>query len=92
MLVVDVVDGVSERFLLLSCGWLAGRQLEKNPLNKMYSTLLLPPVYNNNTPKKSAKSIVAYGWSCCYPPYFDAASGCTTYMYTYLGIGGNFEQ
>lgn len=30
MLVVDVVDGVSERFfLLLSCGWLAGRQLEK---------------------------------------------------------------
>lgn len=51
MLVEDVVDGVSERFLLLSCGWLAGRQLEKNPLNKMYSTVLLPPVYNNNTQK-----------------------------------------
>lgn len=39
MLVVDVVDGVS-------VVWLASRQLEKNPFNKMYSTVLLPPVYN----------------------------------------------
>lgn len=53
MLVVDVVDGVPERFLLSSCGWLAGRQLEKNPLNKMYSTVLLPPVYNRITRKIS---------------------------------------
>lgn len=62
LLVVNVVDGVPERFfLLLSCGWLAGRQLEKNPLNKMYSTVLLPPVYNMITPKNQAKSVVACG-------------------------------
>lgn len=80
LLVVDVVDGVSERFLLLSRGWLAGRQLEKNPLNKMYSTVLLPPVYNNNTPKKSSQ-VGRRVWMKLLV-FTLLRSGCTAYMYT----------
>lgn len=33
-------------------GWQAAPE---KPFNKMYSTVLLPPVYNNNSPKKSSQ-------------------------------------
>lgn len=68
-------------------GWLAGSS------RKTLSIKCIRPFCCRQSPtitpqKNQAKSVVAYGWSCCYPPYFDAASGCTTYTYT----GGNFGQ
>lgn len=63
------------RAVLAIVAWLASRQLVEKTLSIKCIRLSCCHQSTTITPQKSqAKSVVAYGWSCWYPPYFEAAA------------------